>query len=232
MRKIWKRYILFLTNSLSVNIAANAVSRRVRLNFERGIFMRMKRIIVMLLVFSILSLSGCWLEDGGYVRERLTFYDFQEFKDFIKENAKGDYVYLAFDFDDNIVTSEVYTIDVTAQIKKDTVYYMSSANVFGRFEFKRSDSKLEVVYSFEHSQNERSIDENSTYKIELVSNSDIEEMFGVTNNSPSYPYQYNYALYCDEEAIAHIVVSSEQEESEECLFDICQLLLNNLILIA
>ena len=196
-----------------------------------------KILLLVISLMSVLTLTACVDgDDGGYVNRRLDFEDIDKMDKFIDSHSSKEYLYTALMLDKNeFVIEYKYIIDVIAKIqKKSDLYQMDSAKIEGIFELSEDsgvDSKIEVAFHSTNLQNKVYIDENSTFEIKAVNNDEMKQLFSSRYEAAKYTYRYNYAVLSDGVAVMHVVISSNQEKSEDYLSKICDMLLENITII-
>lgn len=194
-------------------------------------------LVLVLLVTSAVNFSACIDGgNGGYVNRRLNLDNIEKIEEFISTHNSEEYLYVVLMLEENeVVVEHKYTIDVISKLqKRSDLYQMNTAKIEGIFELAddgATDSKIEVAFHSTDSQNKVYIDETSTFEIKEVNNDEMNQLFSSRYEMAKYTYKYNYAVLTNGVAVMHVVISSNQERSEDYLSKICDMLLKNITII-
>ncbi len=192
--------------------------------------------LLVLLVTGTISFTSCI--DGGngsYVNRRLEFDNINKTEEFISTHNSEEYLYAVLIIEENEVVEHKYSIDVIAKLqKKSDKYQMDTAKIEGIFDLAgdgATDSKIEVAFHSTNSQNKVYMDETSTFEIKAVNNDEMKQLFSSRYEAAKYTHKYNYAVLTNGVAVMHIVISCNQEISEDNLLIIGDMLLKSISII-
>ena len=218
----------------------------------------MKKIICLLIIL-LLSLSSCD-HFGGMVSSSLPFDSCEDLAEFVsKYNSKRDdftFTFVLFDFPESSgIETYLYKAWTTRDFKRNL---FTGENIYEEFYDKTHGKTFlfdMIFYMDEASANDSIIErayqihcrymtpyynfyQSDEMRIELISSNTSahsEDMSSWTLETHSYTryyrYKYIYKLYVNDVETVTITVSAENEPSAEKLEEICQLLLDNIVII-
>ena len=211
--------------------------------------------LVVVLLTSVLSLSGCRKLFGNYHAEKGDLYkSHAELVEFIeKYNSKNDgfvSTFISFDFDSNeIVSDRYYYWGIVAKLNDyyDKVYdkyqdYLALRMTFYVNDVDENGDIIKDSYQIYCSYNTKNVnynfDANDNLSLNLFDASTtspiyLGELFRVYNpNDNEYNYITTYSLYVNEVDVMQISIASlEKELSQEKIDEICKLLMDNIVII-
>ena len=182
------------------------------------------RLMVVVILFSIMSLVSCYHHDDSCVviEVRGEFESFKETQTFIQERIdKYGYDIIAFDLDNEpSVTNTNYQVLLETR--------SSYPNICAKFHMLKNEKEIMIYYiDFLSSYN---LDDDTKFDIKLI---EIKEYNDLSEDS-IYQKSLKYHLYCNGQKIVDITVSVpllEDGNYEEYYSDVCDMLLDNLVVI-
>lgn len=210
----------------------------------------MKRAVSLLALVAVLSLVlvACEFPDGDLVYKEKVMSSNNEFEHFISEyNSKNDGFtssFISFDFDENkIFTDKTYVVGVIKKYKSD-IYdkttYGTSVTMY--FYFIEDDYEYKIKCSY-HKENIKfyiddrfeiekiTSDEKDYDSYYFVDKNDYLKGFESNEQISKYNYAYPYALTVNGDTKMSIKISTETEVDNDKLNEICQLLLDNIVIL-
>lgn len=214
----------------------------------------MKKLIYLLLVIFILT--SC----GGQKDVHLSFKSHEDFLEFIEEyNSKRDdftYTFVSFDFPDSL-NIEVYEYDVwttqkyirypftnkivTEELTDKTGSHFLYNMIFYASDVSEGGDIIEHAYQINCEYNTKNYNfyqademriENVSGYISGVSLIDLSSWDKSTHSyTRNYNYAYSYQLYVNDVEEVKITICTQKEASQEKLSEICQMLIDNIIIV-
>ena len=218
----------------------------------------MKRIICLLML--VLLLTSCGPFFGGTVSTSGVYASYESFLDFVsKYNSKRDdfaFTFVLFDFPESSGI-ETYVYQVWTQ-QDYNVNWFTGEKIYEEFYDRTHDKPFtyNMIFYMDESSADGSVVERAyqvdcrystpqynfyqsdEMKMEFISSNTSahsEDISSWTRETGSYTryygYEYIYKLYVNDVETVTITVSAENEPSAEKLEEICQLLLDNIVII-
>ena len=198
--------------------------------------------IAVILVVGVLSLSSCninfpWTQRGWYNANR-HFDTFKDAQEHINNSPKDGNTFILFDLDDEKCVQEtVYQINALGTVKNKKLVY-SWGILYGTFYATKDteESKFRIDYQFRMWGID--ISDDTEFEIKLLDNSrDTIELQNIYPNQlgiKTYQCGIRYCLWADGKIIMEIVFSGpllDDGSYEEYYSDVCDMLLENLVVI-
>ena len=198
--------------------------------------------LVIILIVSVNMLNAC-----NYVRlEDISLTSHKEFVEFVEKfNSKTDKdisSFISFDLDkNNNITNKSYSIHlelISPNYIKDDIFdkYTELAIVKMFFYFNDTQSgviKNEYEVICVYCANDLNLRQNDSYKLMRSGGEQRDSLYIQlhSDNLDHYLYTYKYAVSTGGEEVMNIYISSILESTQEKLDEICQLLLDNIVII-
>ncbi len=207
-----------------------------------------KLMLVVILVVGVLNLSSCniqfpWTQRGWHNASR-NFDTFKDAEEYINNAPKDGNTFILFDLDDEECIQEtLYQINALGTIKNKKLVYSWSV-LRGTFYAIKSteESKFRIDYQFRMWGID--VADNAEFEIRLLEplNDDVmddimylQEIYKNRNiGDPNFSKLLSYGLYAEDKIIMEIVFSVpllEDGNYEEYYSDVCDMLLENLVVI-
>ncbi|MBO5715774.1 MAG: hypothetical protein J6S23_05215 [Clostridia bacterium] len=198
--------------------------------------------LVVIMVVSVINLSSCninfpWTQRGWYDASQ-HFDTFKAAEEYINNSPRDGNTFILFDLDDEKCVQEtVYQINALGTVKNKKLVY-SWGILRGTFYATKDteESKFRIDYQFRMWGID--ISDDTEFEIKLLDNTrDIAELLDIYPNRlgvQTYQCGVSYGLWVDGEIIMEIVFSGpllEDGSYEEYYSDVCDILLENLVVI-
>ena len=204
--------------------------------------------LAVILVVGVLNLSSCnitfpWEQRGWHSASR-HFDTFKDAEEYINNSPRDGDTFILFDLDaEESVEKIYYEVDALGTVKNKKLVYSWSILRGTFYAIKNTEeSKFRIDYQFRMWGID--VADNAEFEIRLLkpTNDDVmddimylQEIYQNHNiGDPEYPEWLQYGLYADGKIVMEIVLSVpslEDDNYEEYYSDVCDMLLENLVVI-
>lgn len=219
----------------------------------------MKRLIALLILLCTVTLmfNSCFLRAGGKAEMHEVFYSHEEFLEFIKKyNSKNDgfvSTFISFDFDEiDIVGYKRYEVGMIAKLKRfvdDSIYdkyqddgmginmifYINDVDYNGvitenAYQILCTYASDHVNYNYSQRELSMILYDNSLKQPHYFNYLKSDALYNPSELE--YNYIETYELKINEDTVMQISIASLKENlSQDELDEICQLLMDNIVII-